>query len=390
MKFGKKIAHAASTSTSLCKAECWLDYKQLKKLLKTFEASRDVSDGKSSEPKTNVAVSEIMKNQDEKNFFLFLRKELTKVSNIFAELERRALTQFLQMLHVIEAARIERKSLVDQHLNSIVQRLTVVHRHLVLLRNFAVLNYCGFTKILKKHDKVTGFQTRDKYMLKMVNEQPFAYHTTLKKALEILAEEYEALKSGTVSIASRRHAVDEFAESIRASQAKQLNDEEDNSGITQYPQLKKNNLKPHISNAVRGRYNTNINNNKKNKGMANNVNISAANQSSLNKRHRFAKPQVSPTVSPTSMHSRKGIQHTIEYKGDRKEQLGATTNKLGLQSQPQFKNVVNTRPMKRPRTLLNHCGEQYRPLDPLSSLMQAAEMHAKLDTQSSKLESKTA
>jgi hypothetical protein len=27
----------------------------------------------------------------------------------------------------------------------------------LLLENFAIMNYCGFSKILKKHDKLTGW-----------------------------------------------------------------------------------------------------------------------------------------------------------------------------------------------------------------------------------------
>lgn len=31
-----------------------------------------------------------------------------------------------------------------------------LYKDLLLLENFAIMNYCGFSKILKKHDKVTG------------------------------------------------------------------------------------------------------------------------------------------------------------------------------------------------------------------------------------------
>jgi len=31
-----------------------------------------------------------------------------------------------------------------------------LYQDLLLLENYAVMNYCGFSKIVKKHDKLTG------------------------------------------------------------------------------------------------------------------------------------------------------------------------------------------------------------------------------------------
>jgi len=30
------------------------------------------------------------------------------------------------------------------------------YKDVLLIENFAIMNYCGFSKILKKHDKMTG------------------------------------------------------------------------------------------------------------------------------------------------------------------------------------------------------------------------------------------
>ena len=37
-----------------------------------------------------------------------------------------------------------------------------LYKDLLLLENFAIMNYCGFSKILKKHDRWTGFATKEK------------------------------------------------------------------------------------------------------------------------------------------------------------------------------------------------------------------------------------
>ena len=38
----------------------------------------------------------------------------------------------------------------------LLDNIAKFYTDLLLLENFAVMNYCGFGKILKKHDKVTG------------------------------------------------------------------------------------------------------------------------------------------------------------------------------------------------------------------------------------------
>ncbi|KAG5181235.1 hypothetical protein JKP88DRAFT_346652 [Tribonema minus] len=48
-----------------------------------------------------------------------------------------------------------------------------VYRELLLLEHWIVMSYCGFSKILKKHDRWTGYMTREKYMERVVAQQPF-------------------------------------------------------------------------------------------------------------------------------------------------------------------------------------------------------------------------
>lgn len=37
-----------------------------------------------------------------------------------------------------------------------------VYTELLLLNHWVVVSYCGFSKILKKHDRWTGFMTKEK------------------------------------------------------------------------------------------------------------------------------------------------------------------------------------------------------------------------------------
>ena len=43
------------------------------------------------------------------------------------------------------------------------------YKDALLLENFAIMNYCGFSKILKKHDKLTGFVIENYVLIVMAD-----------------------------------------------------------------------------------------------------------------------------------------------------------------------------------------------------------------------------
>ena len=58
--------------------------------------------------------------------------------------------------------------------------MTSLHLSLILLESYAMLNHVGFRKILKKHDKLTGFSTTKKYMEKVVGQEMFSNHDWIR------------------------------------------------------------------------------------------------------------------------------------------------------------------------------------------------------------------
>jgi SPX domain protein involved in polyphosphate accumulation len=50
------------------------------------------------------------------------------------------------------------------------------YKDILLLENFAIMNYCGFSKILKKHDKSTGYSTREAFMRNVMSRQNFTHY----------------------------------------------------------------------------------------------------------------------------------------------------------------------------------------------------------------------
>ena len=63
----------------------------------------------------------------------------------------------------------------------------------MMLENYAVMNYGGFAKILKKHDKNSPFSTQEKYLRKNVNPCSFVTYSRLKDAIKIVEKSFAVL-----------------------------------------------------------------------------------------------------------------------------------------------------------------------------------------------------
>jgi hypothetical protein len=67
-----------------------------------------------------------------------------------------------------------------------------VYKDLLLLESYAILTYCAFSKILKKHDKRTGKETREQVMQALVQNANFTDTSQLQSMIrrcEILYNE---------------------------------------------------------------------------------------------------------------------------------------------------------------------------------------------------------
>ena len=128
------------------------------------------------------------KYKSEKLFFKSLLQQLQSVAKFFEEQEK-ALTARASVLHTRAKNLLEKRAglayVAEGHTAEIIvvgqqqeaEASTVLglvvgfHKELLMLENYAVLNFCGLSKILKKHDKSTGFVTREKFMMNMVIRQ---------------------------------------------------------------------------------------------------------------------------------------------------------------------------------------------------------------------------
>jgi len=182
MKFGKELLRAVAASESVVSADTWLDYKVLKKMLKGMPPAAETDNSIPDAEK-------IINSKGEREFFKALSTELRKVETRFADLKAKSLA-------LAEEFSSPAVLSIPMRANELQERLTrcaSAHLFVLLVENYAVLNYCGFTKILKKHDKLRSTDTKVRFMSKMVNDRNFAKFDDVRAALEKLESTFARL-----------------------------------------------------------------------------------------------------------------------------------------------------------------------------------------------------
>jgi SPX domain protein involved in polyphosphate accumulation len=129
-------------------------------------------------PQRNV--ESIRTSPGEVKFFKLLHAEFQKAVHFFD----RAIEEF----SIREERVCEGMGIVKQqnrlHLWSMLAKSVYrLYTDLLLLETFCIMTYCSFSKILKKHDKVTSFETRNAYMSNIVNKANFTNYTILHEMI---------------------------------------------------------------------------------------------------------------------------------------------------------------------------------------------------------------
>lgn len=192
MKFGKNLASVVEFSEPEW-SPYWMNYKFLKKKINDIADEegfeKKASDGEVSDP------TGLKKSSAEIDFFKLLRRELQKVNDFFKAEE--ALFK-IRRQRVMDGFLILQRS--GDHCDKATwTRLTMAcvkfYEDVLLLENFAIMNYCGFSKILKKHDKRTGYNTREAFMRKIMDHQCFTHHETLLQMLQELENLFKDIQN---------------------------------------------------------------------------------------------------------------------------------------------------------------------------------------------------
>jgi hypothetical protein len=127
-------------------------------------------------------------------FFRDLREELQKISVFYTVEEKRYAFRFNQLHQTLQDLKRRSETIDAFDAQRLMFACVHFYRECIRLENFAVMNYQGFSKILKKHDKMTGYCTRTKYMRRRVHLSSFANYPMLLQILEKTEEMFREVE----------------------------------------------------------------------------------------------------------------------------------------------------------------------------------------------------
>ena len=133
----------------------------MKKKINEIVESQQGGSARGKEDKRQVShPAVISKSSLEVEFFRLLKNELKKSSDFFSSTESWYQTRRDRVKLAYEMLMRSKKDGGVEYDNDAWSRVLVTcvrfYKDVLLLENFAIMNYCGFSKILKKHDKLTG------------------------------------------------------------------------------------------------------------------------------------------------------------------------------------------------------------------------------------------
>lgn len=132
-------------------------------------------DKKSSQ--TNI--QSIATSPGEKAFFRLLHFELKKTQKFFSQTQKELQIREERVREGFDVMKRPHPFMVNDKWLSVAKSVYNLYKDLILLETYAIMAYCSFSKILKKHDKVTGYETRKAFMMRLVNKTEFVSYPTL-------------------------------------------------------------------------------------------------------------------------------------------------------------------------------------------------------------------
>jgi hypothetical protein len=118
----------------------------------------------------------IGKSPGEVAFFKMLHAELKKAEHFFDQATDEYLIREKRVKGGLGIMKQQNTLKANEMWRFQSQSINRLYKDLLLLETFGIMTYCGFSKILKKHDKVTGYSTRNKFMEGMVNNASFTHY----------------------------------------------------------------------------------------------------------------------------------------------------------------------------------------------------------------------
>lgn len=123
--------------------------------------------------------AQMSRDPGEVAFFRLLNSELKKAIRFFDNAQLEFEIREARVREGISIMRAANSLMVSEKWTSMAKSLYRLYKDLLLLETYAIMTYCSFSKILKKHDKVTRHNTRVAFMKNVVNKANFTHYPRL-------------------------------------------------------------------------------------------------------------------------------------------------------------------------------------------------------------------
>merc|ERR1719209_1841829 len=147
-----------------------------------------------------------MKGRFDEAFFTFCTKELTKINTFYSEKLAEATRKFAMLRSELEGNEGEqekKKKLQRRKVMDLKLAFSEFYLSLILLQNYQNLNFTGFRKILKKHDKLLHTEAGATWRVEHVE----ASHFHMNKNIDKLIADTEATVTAELEGGDRQKAM---------------------------------------------------------------------------------------------------------------------------------------------------------------------------------------
>ena len=125
------------------------------------------------------AREQLGKSPGEVAFFKLLHAEFKKATYFFDKAQTEFEIREERVREGMEIMKQPNSIMVNEKWSMLAKSIFKLYKDLLLLETYAIMAYCAFSKILKKHDKVTGHKTRAPFMTNVVNKANFTHYPKL-------------------------------------------------------------------------------------------------------------------------------------------------------------------------------------------------------------------
>mmetsp|Transcript_8138 Transcript_8138/g.14737 ORF Transcript_8138/g.14737 Transcript_8138/m.14737 type:complete len:406 (-) Transcript_8138:72-1289(-) len=125
------------------------------------------------------SAAQMSRKPGEVAFFKLLNSELKKAIRFFDKAQLEFEIREARVREGIDIMRRANSLMVNEKWSLMAKSLYRLYKDLLLLETYAIMTYCSFSKILKKHDKVTKHNTRIAFMKNVVNKANFTHYPRL-------------------------------------------------------------------------------------------------------------------------------------------------------------------------------------------------------------------